>query len=368
MFFPFRSNFILTLLRKISLFQFKNYNEQSFILDFPITCISGNNGSGKTNLLDAIYILCYTKSYFSSLTQQMIRNGSDGCRIDGFFNRQEQAEHIVCKIKNGKKEISSNKVTYEKYADHIGKYTAVMIAPDDIALINEGSEIRRKLLDTIIGQCNKDYLNALMRYQKTLQQRNAWLKLNGNLSRPPYDQLAFYDQVLSETGDFIYHYRRDFIRAFFPLLEKYYRTLSFSQEATGIRYESDLESTNTNQLLAKQLSQDMRFQRTLRGIHKDELLFTIDDMPLKGFGSQGQKKSFLFAIKLAQFEYIQQQLGESPILLLDDVFEKLDQERMQALFRILKDPSFHQIFITDTHQQRLEHVLNDNKNFQTIRL
>jgi DNA replication and repair protein RecF len=332
-----------------------------------VTCITGPNGSGKTNFLDAVYYLCYTKSYFSASVQQSVLHGTEGFRVEGVMERQGRTDTIACKWKQGKKEISANGVPYERLSEHIGRYAAVMVAPDDIEIVNDGSELRRRFMDAILGQCDPQYLEALLQYQRVLAQRNAWLK--------QYTQqvaeggtLEYYNMELTRSGTYIAACRKVFVQAFIPLLERYYALLSGGKERASLVYESDLLQTGMADLLERSLSLDFRYQRTLKGIHKDDLVLLLDDKPVKNFGSQGQKKSFLFSLKLAQYEYLSRQLGIQPILLLDDIFEKLDQQRMESLLRIINDPLFGQVLLTDTHEERVRRAFGERDDIAFLDL
>lgn len=318
--------------------------------------------------MDAVYYLCYTKSYFSGSVQQSAQHNTDGFRIEGVFSKHERLDTIVCKYKNAKKEVSAGNVLYEKMSDHIGKYTAVMIAPDDIELINDGSELRRKFIDSILGQCDSVYLDSLLQYQRVLQQRNAWLKMYAVQTVQDYTPLDYYNTQLQRYGSYIFEARQRFVLEFLPLLEKYYQLLSGAKEVAGLVYQSDLQTKALATWLDESLQHDFRYQRTLRGIHKDELSFLLDGIAIKNFGSQGQKKSFLFALKLAQYEYISQALSSTPILLLDDIFEKLDQQRMEALLRIISSPQFGQVILTDTHEARVRAAFGEGKEIGFIKL
>ena len=344
----------MNTIKNITLLQFRNYSTAKFQFLSPITCITGPNGSGKTNLLDAIYYLCYTKSYFSAYQQNSVQKGLDGFRVEGVFNNADRDETISCKWKQGKKEIFANGVEYEKVTDHIGKYAAVMIAPDDMELINEGSELRRKWIDSILSQTDREYFEKLMHYQRVLQQRNAWLKMQAINPSSDRTELEYYNAALDVDGTYIYKQRSIFIARFIPLLENFYEQLSGGRERIAVVYETDLAKKPLMALLEESLQQDLRIQRTLKGIHKDDWDFILNDIDLKNFGSQGQKKSFLFALKLAQYAYLSIEMGHLPILLLDDIFEKLDQSRMEALLRIIKGPGFGQVLLTDTHAERIQ--------------
>jgi DNA replication and repair protein RecF len=323
------------------------------VFSAPVTCITGANGSGKTNLLDAVYYLCYTKSYFSAYQQNSAQKGFDGFSVTGGFTRNEKNETIRCKWKAGKKEIYKNEVEYEKITDHIGVYSAVMIAPDDTELINGRSELRRKWIDGILGQVDKDYLERLMHYQRLLLQRNAWLKLHAFKPSTDPAELEFYNTQMSADAAYIYEQRKIFLTQFLPLLDNFYHRLVDGKEAIQVTYTSDLAQKPLLAWMEQNLQYDLRYQRTLKGIHKDDWEFSLNNLQLKQFGSQGQKKSFLFALKLAQYAYLSKALGHLPILLLDDIFEKLDQNRMEALLRIIRSDGFGQVILTDTHPERI---------------
>jgi DNA replication and repair protein RecF len=357
----------LNTLREISLTQFRNYSLRSFQFQDTITCITGPNGSGKTALLDAVYYLCYTKSYFSAQQQHTVQTGTDGFRVEGVFDGGN-CEKITCIWRGGKKEVLADGVAYERVSDHIGRHAAVMIAPDDMALINEGSEGRRRWVDSILGQTDREYLERLMVYQRVLLQRNAWLKMQVTNPSPTRMELEYYDGQLAETGGYIWAQRIAFFKEFMPLLDNFYRQLSGGVEDVGIAYESDLSKTTLGTLLIQSFEQDLRLQRTTKGVHRDELVFSIGGMPLRQYGSQGQKKSFLFAMKLAQYAYISMQLGSLPILLLDDVFEKLDQKRMEALLAIIQGPAFGQVLLTDTHSERVKGAFGEGVTIGEIQL
>jgi len=358
----------LNTIKKITLTQFRNYTSSSFDFIAPITCITGANGSGKTNLLDAVYYLCYTKSYFSAQQQHSAQQGFDGFRVEGLFDASGNEELITCKWKAGKKEIAENGVLYDKPTDHIGKFAAVMIAPDDLEIVNDGSELRRKWMDGILGQVDRNYLHSLMQYQRVLLQRNAWLKLN--CINPPSlsAELEYYNDQLATHGSYIYLQRIAFLEKFEPLLEDFYRQLSSGKESIQITYLSDIHRQTMGAWLQESLQHDLKMQRTLRGIHKDDLSFSFNQTDLKLFGSQGQKKSYLFALKLAQYAYLSQQMRRLPILLLDDIFEKLDQGRMESLLQIIRTDKFGQVLLTDTHAERVGQAFGKDAAINFIKL
>lgn len=358
----------LSHLQQISLTQFRNYSFNSFDFTRRITCITGANGCGKTNLLDAVYYLCYTKSYFTAQQQHAAQSGTDGFRLQGTFEGVKKPEIITCKWQAGKKEIAANGVEYERVADHIGKYAAVMIAPDDMELVNDGSELRRKWIDGILSQADKQYFECLIQYQKVLLQRNGWLKMEAVQPGNNSHALEYYNFQLVRNGSYLYQQRAAFIQEFLPLLNKYYHQLSSGREAVSMHYSSDLHTHSLDYWLTQTLQHDLRLQRTTRGLHRDDLQFGIGDLSLKQFGSQGQKKSYLFALKLAQYYYLNNQLKQQPILLLDDIFEKLDQSRMEALLSIIQGADFGQVILTDTHAQRVRDAFGEGVNINHIAL
>ena len=357
-----------TTIKKISLIQFRNYGSSAFEFNAPVTCITGPNGSGKTNLLDAVYYLCYTKSYFSAYQQSCAQLGTDGFRVTGIFEHNGYQEAISCKWKASKKEVFKNEVLYEKFTDHIGRYGAVMIAPDDTEIINGGSDLRRRWMDSILGQVDKEYLEKIMHYQRILLQRNAWLKLQFNKAAVDYSELAYYDEQLAIDAGYIYSQRAVFLSAFLPKLNDFYHRLSGGAEEVMVIYTSDIAQKSMGDWLRQSLEHDLRLQRTLRGIHKDDWDFSVNNLPLKQFGSQGQKKSFLFALKLAQYTYLTEKSGKLPILLLDDIFEKLDQARMEALLKIIRNKDFGQVILTDTHAGRINQAFGEGANVGFIYL
>lgn len=355
-------------LRKISLVQFKNYSGKSFNFDKRIVGITGRNGSGKTNLLDAIYYICFTKSYFTSSEAQNTQYHTNGFRLEAFTDKNGQQDKIVCTLKDGKKEIALNDEPYERFSRHIGQYPAVMIAPDDAEIILGGSEERRKWLDALLCQLHPGYLDHLITYQKILQQKNALLKT----MMPGSNQdalLDIFDEQLVQHGTPVFESRRAFLPAFIKKVQDLYDYLAGKHEVVNIQYQSNLHDQTFTALLAANRYKDMMMQRTTGGIHRDDLQFLLDDHAMKTSASQGQRKSFLFALKLAQFEVIKEHKKFPPLLLLDDVFEKLDQDRVSRLIRLVSSPAYGQVFITDTHATRILEAFKENEDsFQLVEM
>lgn len=347
---------------KISLTQFKNYSHHVFHFSKRIVGITGRNGSGKTNLLDAIYYLCFTKSYFSTAEQQNVQYTTNGFRLEALLQRHAKEEKIVCTIKDGKKEIALNDEEYEKFSRHIGQFPAVMIAPDDAEIILGGSEGRRRWLDTLLSQLQPGYLDHLIAYHKILQQRNSLLKTMQSIDA----LLDVFDEQLVQHGIPVFEARKAFLETFITQVQERYDYLAGTHEVVGFRYQSQLLEHDLASLLSANRLRDKQMQRTTQGIHRDDLLFLLDEHPMKTSASQGQRKSFLFALKLAQYEAIRAHKRFAPILLLDDVFEKLDQERVSRLIKLVQGPDYGQVFITDTHSERLLQEFADNPD--TIQL
>jgi DNA replication and repair protein RecF len=345
-------------LSQLSLNQFKNYPQSTFRFSPKINVLFGKNGAGKTNVLDAIYYLSITKSYFNSVDHQQILQGEQYFVLEAVLNRDDISEKLRLIFQRGLgKKLLINNNELQKFSEHIGAMPVVMIAPGDIQLIYEGSEERRKFVDLIISQCDKVYLYELMQYQKTVDQRNKLLKdffENRYFNR---DLLEVYNEQLGKCGTYIYRARLAFLDVFKPLFLENYKTLSGTNEEPDLVFESDLNRHIYPDLLVLHEQADVDLLRTTRGIHKDDLVFILQHNPLKKFGSQGQQKSFIISLKLAQFQYLEKMKGVKPLLLLDDIFEKLDQTRLQELFKWIANGDFGQIFITDTQKERSQVIL-----------
>lgn len=354
-------------INKISLVQFKNYTQETFSFRHRIVGITGRNGAGKTNLLDAIYYLCFTRSYFTSSESQNTQYQTNGFRIEGLLDKNNQEEKIICTVKDGRKEITLNDDKYDRFSRHIGQFPAVMIAPDDADIILGGSEERRKWLDSLLSQLYPDYLDHLIIYQKILLQRNSLLKNMAATGQNQDGLLDVFDLQLVMHGIPVYETRRAFLRTFIPKVQQLYDYIAGTHEIVNIQYQCTLQEEDYATQLSNARYRDMQLQRTTTGIHRDDLLFLLDDHLMKTSASQGQRKSFLFALKLAQFEVIRQNKNFPPLLLLDDVFEKLDQERVTRLIALVASDSYGQVFITDTHADRLKEAFaGTNAEIQLI--
>lgn len=342
-------------LSRIILTQYKNYGLSAFDFTERIVGICGLNGKGKTNLLDAAYYCCFTRSYFSKSDGLNTRFDHDGFRLEADFKTGQDEQKLTCISRlNGKKELLLNAVAYEKFSHHIGRFPAVMIAPDDIELITCGSEERRKFIDTVLSQMDAGYLQQLILYNKILQQRNSLLKRFAELGKTDWALLEVLDKQLMEPGNSIFNKRKELTDALVPLVQKFYTRISGNNEKVSIQYISQLNDMAFYDLLNLCREKDFLFQRSNGGIHKDDISMQLNGQVFKTTASQGQRKSLLFALKLAEFELLKQNKGFPPLLLLDDIFEKLDDNRMNKLLQWVCNENNGQVFITDTHKDRLE--------------
>ncbi|MDO9374475.1 MAG: DNA replication and repair protein RecF [Ferruginibacter sp.] len=361
---------LMLTLQKIILTQFKNYDQASFSFTERVIGICGLNGKGKTNLLDAIYYLCFTRSYFSRSDAFNIQFDKDGFRLEAQYVRDSKPEKLVCINRgNSKKELLLNDAVYEKFSMHIGRFPAVIIAPDDIMLITGGSEDRRRFLDTLLSQVDAGYLQQLIVYTKVLQQRNSLLKRFAEQGKTDWGLLEVLDEQLIQPGNYIYLKRKDFAAQMIPLVQQFYRQIAQNEEVIVLNYESQLNTQTFHSIINQFREKDFVLQRTNGGIHKDDLSIELNGQVFKNIASQGQRKSLLFALKLAEFELLKQKKGFAPLLLLDDVFEKLDDERMGNLLHWVCNENEGQVFITDTHKDRIEEAFRTlNTPYQIIAL
>ena len=387
----------MLLLNKITITQFKNYALSSFEFNERVIGICGLNGRGKTNLLDAIYYCCFTKSYFSRSDALNVKFDMDGFRIEvsapselrslpggnpkGGGNGEDisgddrniirgKFDEVICIYRGaGKKEVLLNGVAYSKLSEHIGRFPVVMIAPDDIGLITGGSEERRHFMDTVLSQMDGEYLQQLIIYNKVLQQRNSALKRFAEQGKTDWPLLEVLDEQLAGPANIIFNKRQAFTEQLIPLAQKFYLQIANNEEYISVQYDSLLQGTGFHELLNNYREKDFLLQRTTAGIHKDDLLIQLNGQVFKNIASQGQRKSLLFALKLAEFELLKANKGFPPLLLLDDVFEKLDDNRMNNLLHWVCNKNSGQVFITDTHRERLEEVLRGlGTGFQIVEL
>lgn len=347
-------------LKSLSLVNFKNYQQAEFLFEDGVNCLVGKNGSGKTNVLDAVHYLSMCKSYLNPVDKQNIHFGEHFFVIQSVWEDNEQQQEVYCGVKAGhKKIIKKNKVEYERLADHIGLFPTVMISPYDRDLIAEGSEVRRKWMDGIISQFDRSYLDLLIKYGKILDQRNALLKHfyeNGFFER---ENLAVWDEQLVPIGQEIHEKRKVFISDFLPVFNHYYNFIGEENEQVEIEYKSQLNDLPFADLLEANKRKDAQSLYTTGGTHKDDLIFSIKQNPIKKFGSQGQQKSFIIALRLAQFDWLTKHLNKKPLLMLDDIFDKLDAMRVQKLVSLVSQQVFGQVLITDTDIERIQHLFEE---------
>jgi DNA replication and repair protein RecF len=357
-------------LKKLTLTNFKNYELEELEFSPKINCFVGNNGVGKTNILDAIHYLSLTKSFFNSIDGISIKHGEEYFIIQGVFSRGEEEDDIYCAFQRSKQKLlKRNGKEYQKLSDHVGRYPVVMISPADSSLISEGSEERRKFLNKIVSQYNAEYLDSVLRYGKALQQRNKLLKDQNSTGKPDADMVSIWDDQLVRYGEFIYSERSTLVEELIPVFQEYYEKISGGKERVRLSYSSHLSDASFRDALVNSLPKDRILEYTTVGVHKDDLLLEMDGFPVKALGSQGQQKSYLVALKLAKFEYIQRQAGFPPILLLDDIFDKFDADRVEQIIKLVANHRFGQIFITDTHQSRLQEILSSHDiDFRLFRI
>lgn len=345
-------------LQSLSLQYFKNYEKAEVSFCDHFNCLVGINGSGKTNVLDAIHYLSTTKSAFHALDSQSINHDGKYFVINGQFAQGDKQSKVHCSLKkNSRKLFKVDDAEYDKLSEHVGKYPVVLIAPNDDELIRESNETRRKFFDSIISQYDQEYLRALIKYNHHLKQRNALLKSMNESGKVDAVMVESYDKPLIALGVEIAKNRKDFVKEFLPHLQANYDKISEKREQITVDYNTKVLAKDFAQQYAKGLQKDVITQRTNLGIHRDEYLFEIDQFLIKKYGSQGQQKSLLISLKLAQFEFIKTHLGKTPILLLDDIFDKLDDGRISQLMAIIGSDNFGQVFVTDAREERTRSLL-----------
>jgi DNA replication and repair protein RecF len=357
-------------LKRLTLTNFKNYEMGELELSPKINCFVGNNGVGKTNILDAVHYLSLTKSFFNNIDSVSVRHNEDYFIIQGTFVRGNKEDLIYCAFQKQKQKLlKRNGKEYQKLSDHIGRYPVVMISPADSALITEGSEDRRRFMNKIISQYNPEYLDSVLRYSKALQQRNRQLKDFRSSGKFESEVLSIWDSQLVRYGTYIFNEREKLVNELVPVFQEYYSLISSGREEVRLIYRSHLKDGDFMESLANSVMKDRILEYTTVGIHKDDLMLEMDNYPVKSLGSQGQQKSYLVALKLAKFDFIKRKADFSPILLLDDIFDKFDAERVEQIIRLVGNSRFGQIFITDTHQSRLQEILSShNTDFKLFRI
>ncbi|MEZ5002676.1 MAG: DNA replication and repair protein RecF [Chitinophagales bacterium] len=344
--------------KNLKLINFKGYENASVSFHPQLNCIVGQNGAGKTNLMDALYYSCFTKSYFSNSDQFVVKENTDFFRIECNLKADDKDCSIVIKAPGvGRKSLELNHVEIIKRTDFIGQFPAVMIAPDDNQIILGSSDLRRKFMSACIGQYNPDYLEVLLPYQKLVRQRNAALKEFRKKGRIDETLLTVLDEQMISLGALLFEYRKEFIKAFKPIFSEVHGNLVHNAEQVDIEYQSQLDVHSMENGLKVNKKKDLLTARSNFGPHKDDLDFLINGQPLKAVGSQGQQKSFLVSLKIAQYEIIKEKTRKLPFLFLDDLFDKFDETRVVKLIELIQQGSFGQVFITDTHEYRIESLL-----------
>ena len=355
------------LLRKLRCVHFKNYN--AVVLNFAdqLNFIVGPNGAGKTSLLDAIHYLSFTKSAFNTIDTQNIQHGQAAFAIEGHFSKQAKPDVVKCVFQSqGGKQFTSNDKPYDKLRDHLGRFPVVLTTPYDIDLIRGGSEGRRRFFDSILCQLDRVYLDTLLQYQHLLKQRNSLLRLHKEVGQLDRDLLASYDEQLLPLGKRLFEARSAFIKAFTPNFQRHYQYFAAAEEAVQLDYVSEVAAPDFEQKFLASLPQDLALQRTTQGIHRDEVRFILNGYPLKKLGSQGQQKSFVIALRLAQFECLHQGMKLKPLLLLDDIFDKLDEQRIDRLVQLIIQQHFGQVFITDAKGKSSAAIMQQVKAEQAL--
>jgi len=349
-------------LSRLNLSNFKNYREIDIELSPRINCFVGDNGVGKTNILDAIHYLSLTKSYFVNIDSVNIRHGEDFFIIKGLFHNEDEDEEIYCGLQKGRRKVfRRNGKEYDRISDHIGRYPVVMISPADSSIIGGGSEERRKFMNNVISQFSRDYLNDIIVYNKALKQRNRLLKDYASEGRFDREMLSLWEEQMMKPSQTIYNKRSGFVEEITPLFQEYYDHISEERERVSLKYKSQLAKRSMKELFDLNIDKDRVLRYTTSGIHRDDLSLDMNGFSIKDIGSQGQQKSYLVALKLAKFEYIRKKGGPKPILLMDDVFDKFDEKRVEQIIKLVSENRFGQIFITDTHRERMQAVLSDIK-------
>ena len=347
----------IMILKRISILNYKNLEQVELSFSPKLNCFFGQNGMGKTNLLDAVYFLSFCKSAGNPIDSQNICHDADFFVIQGFYEAADGTPgEIYCGMKRRqKKQFKRNKKEYTRLSDHIGFLPLVMVSPADSELIAGGSDERRRFMDVVISQYDKEYLDALIRYNKALVQRNTLLK-----SEQPVEEELFlvWEEMMAQAGEVVFRKREAFIREFIPIFQSFYSFISQDREKVGLSYDSHARDASLLEVLKESRARDQIMGYSLRGVHKDELNMLLGDFPIKREGSQGQNKTYLVALKLAQFDFLKRTGTTVPLLLLDDIFDKLDASRVEQIIKLVAGDSFGQIFITDTNREHLDRILH----------
>ena len=344
------------ILKKLSILNYKNIGEAELELSPKLNCLVGNNGEGKTNLLDAVYYLSFCHSASTNIDLQVIRHDEDFFMLQGTYESEKgDEESVYCGMKRGtKKHFKRNKKEYRRLSEHIGLLPLIMVSPADTALIEGGSEERRKLMDVVISQYDRNYLDSLNRYNKALQQRNSLLKLE---EEPDVALLEIWEEQMAREGEFLYGKRDEFINLLSPLFQQIYQRISEDKEKVSLRYVSHCQRGPLLEVIQRDRAKDRIMGYSLHGVHRDDLEMMLGDYPMKREGSQGQNKTFVAALKLAQLQFLKTKVGTAPLLLLDDIFDKLDAHRVEQIIRLVGTEDFGQIFITDTNRSHIDKIL-----------
>ncbi len=349
------------ILKQLSILNYKNIPEAEMTFSPKINCLIGSNGEGKTNILDAIYFLSFTKSASNAIDSMNVRHGEEVMMVQGIYDLNGTDETVNCAMKiHQRKRLMRNKKEYKRLTEHIGLLPLIMVSPNDIYLVSGGSEERRKFIDGLISQLHPDYLNLLSRYNQALTQRNKLLKQD---EEPDITLMETYEEIMADTGEQIYERRKALIEQLIPVFQHYYKRIAGDKETVNLNYTSHCERGKLIDIIQRDRTKDRIVGYSLHGIHKDELEMTLDGYPLKKEASQGQNKTYLVALKLAQFEFLKQTGSHTtPLLLLDDIFDKLDAKRVESIVNLVCDNQFEQIFITDTNRENLDKILQRTTN------
>lgn len=345
------------ILKKLTILNYRNIAEAELLFSPKINCFIGKNGEGKTNVLDSIYFLSFTKSTTSNIDSNNVRHGQEVMMVQGIYDLNGVAEEISCGMKiHQKKHVKRNKKEYKRMAEHIGLLPLIIVSPNDSSVISGGSEERRRLMDIVISQYDPEYMISLMNYNKAMQQRNAMLKAE---EEPNIDVISVFEEMMAETGEAIYAKRRQFIEEFIPVFQEFYEKISGGKETVELIYKSHCERGPLLDVIQRDRAKDRIMGYSLHGIHKDDLEMALGGYPIKREGSQGQNKTYMISLKLAQFDFLKRTgSNTTPLLLLDDIFDKLDASRVEEIINLVAGESFGQIFITDTNRENLDKILS----------